>query len=76
MTHKKYGLLEDGSIEPLWYCNLYALDESEMRDIEEENGKYYLYHDRASFDENGKLTRIAYCKHEIIKEADNVEELK
>lgn len=70
MTHKKYGLLEDGSIEPLWY------DDIEMRDIRNENSEYYLLHDKFSFDDNGNLKRISYCKHKIIKEADNVEELK
>ncbi len=70
MKHRKYGLLEDGTIEPLWY------DDKEMRDITKEKGKYYLLHDRFSFDEKGNLRRICYCKHQIIKEADSVEELK
>ena len=70
MKHKKYGLLEDGTIEHLWY------DDKEMRDIREEKEKYYLFHDRFIFDEKGNLRRIDYCKHQIIKEADSVEDLK
>ena len=60
---KKYALLEDGTIEPLYYSN------GELRRVEQENGAYYLYHDVFL----GSC--IAYMRHKIIKEADTKEEL-
>lgn len=60
---KKYALLEDGTIEPLYY------DNDELRRVEQENGAYYLYHDVF------KGSCIAYYRHKIIKEADTKEEL-
>lgn len=72
MNHKKYGLLEDGTIEPLYYD---FKDEdgnpiNEQRMIEEENGEYFLLHDV------WMAGGIAFCCHKIIKEADTKEELK
>lgn len=61
---KKYALLENGTIEPLYYSN------GELRRIEQErDGTYHLYHDVFY----GNI--IAYCDHKIIKEADTKEEL-
>ena len=72
MNHKKYGLLENGTIEPLYYD---FKDEdgnpiNEQRMIEEENGEYFLLHDV------WMAGGIAFCCHKIIKEADTIEELK
>ena len=69
MEHKKYGLLENGEIEPLYYG-----DFVEPRYIVEENGKHYLLHDVYKTTDKGLM--ICYCKHEIINEADSYEELE
>ena len=64
MEHKRYALLEDGSISPLKYSD------GSLRWIELEDGEYYLYHDVWT----GKA--IALYRHKIIKEADTIEELR
>ena len=72
MMHKKYGLLEDGTIEPLYYdLDGDLLDPDNERHIEYDvkKGAFVLYHDRW-FDGN-----IAYCCHAIIRESDDKEEL-
>ena len=66
MKHKKYALLDNGNIEPLWY------DDVEMRQIE----KGYLIYDKVEFYDNGSLKSISLCKSKIIKEADTIEELE
>jgi len=69
MYHQKYALLEDGTIESLYYEN------NEPRWIEKEGKYYYLIHDRPIIKDN-KLVAVALCKNRIIKEADNKEELE
>lgn len=68
--HKRFALIEDNTIEPLYYG-----DSDEQRWIELEKGKYYLYHD-VLISENGKITSIALMRHQIVKESDNVNLLK
>lgn len=68
--HKRFALIEDNTIEPLYYG-----DSDEQRWIELEKGKYYLYHN-VLISENGKITSIALMRHRIIKESDNINLLK
>lgn len=64
MEHKRYALLENGSIAPLKYSD------GSLRWIEFEDDEYYLYHDVWTG------SALALCRDKIIKEADNLEELK
>ncbi len=62
--HKRYALLENGTIEPLFY------DKHEMRNIEDgKDGSSYLIHDVYL---NGC---IALCRNKIVRESDNREDL-
>ena len=72
MKHKKFALLDDGTIEPLYY------DEecTEERYIEEENDRYYLYHDVFIFDEEKNIVSIALKKNMIIKESNSEKKLE
>ncbi len=59
LTHA-YALLEDGSIEPLWYEN------GEQRNAyQDEGGSYYLDHDVPFA--YGTLRGIAYSHSRIVK---------
>ena len=71
-NHKKYALLDDGTIEPLYYDVNDTLDWDNLRHIEhDDNGENpCLVHDR--WDADG----IALCVNKIIKEADTIEELE
>lgn len=69
MEHKKYGLLENGDIEPLYYG-----DYVEPRLIVEEDNEFYLLHDVYKTTDKGLM--ICFCKHKIIKESDSYEELE
>lgn len=63
----KYALLEDGTIEPLFYEF-----NGEPRDAyQDEEGKFYLDHDRWK---NRNL--VVYYHHRIIATSDDEEELK
>jgi len=62
---KRYCLLKNGDIESCYY------GDGEMRFIyKEEDGKYYLYHDKIF------AFGIATCHSEIIAFADTEDELK
>lgn len=61
--HKRYALLENGTIEPLYY------DRHSSRWIEEEKGQSFLIHD--VFFGNC----IALCRHRIVKESDYKDDL-
>ena len=67
MSHKKYALLEDGTIEPLYYSN------DEPRSIDEEKNRLNL--DRIKFF-GGKSYSILTMSLKIIKEGDSREELE
>lgn len=47
MKIKRYGLLENGQIEPLYYG-----DTDEMRDVAREGRRWYLYHREADVFKN------------------------
>jgi len=67
---KKYGLLENGSIQRLWY------DDEEPRHIENIEGYDYLLYDKIELNENGTLKRIGLHIGKIIAQADTIEELE
>lgn len=68
--HRKYGLLENNTIENLYYSN------GEERIIVKEKDSYYLYHDVFQFDKDGKLEKVHLYKHKIVRESDNMNFLK
>ena len=70
--HKKYALLDDGTIEPLYYDVNDTLDWDNLRHIEyDDNGENpCLLHDR------WVCGGVALCVNKIIKEADTIEELE
>ena len=65
---KRYALLEDNTIEPLYY----DYDNNEERWIEEEDGELYLMVDRWNKD----YTIQKLLKLKIIKQSDNKEDLE
>ena len=69
-----YALLEDGTIEPLWYGKDHSDFENRRMAYKGEDGKYYLDHDR--YFKRGHLEGWAYYHHQIIRTADTKEELK
>ena len=69
MKIKKWGLLKDGSIEVLYYSD------GELRNIEKYKGKMYLNHDVYLKNNQGEIIAQAYCRHEIIKQSDDINEL-
>ena len=71
LEHKKYALLENNTIEPLYYDN----DKLEQRRIEKEGKDFYLYHDKYEF-KGGKLFSISLHKDKIIQESDDIDFLK
>ena len=70
----EYALLEDGTIEPLWYHSEDGTKEQRWCYKDEENGQYYLDHDRW-FKFNG-LSTVGRFHHRIIRTADTEEELR
>ena len=70
MKIKRYGLLENGQIEPLYYG-----DTDEMREVVREGRHYYLYHDEYRQMPNGS-TMQCLMRHRIVKMADRKEKLK
>ena len=70
IEHRKYALLENGSIQSLWY------DEEEPRMIENIEGYDYLVYDKIDLDENARIKCISLCVGKIIQEADTIEELE
>lgn len=65
----KYALLEDGTVEPLYYKN------GEPREaFQDEDGKCYLVHDRL-IRING-ANSIAFCHLRIIATADDIKEFE
>ena len=68
--HRKYALLENGSIQSLWY------DEEEPRMIENIEGEDFLVYDKITLDENTGIKSISLCLGKIIQEADTIEELE
>lgn len=68
----EYALLEDGTIEPLWYHSEDGT--KEQRDAYQENGKFFLNHDRW-FSYLG-ITGISQYHHKIIRTSDSKEELE
>ena len=68
----EYALLEDGTIEPLWYHSEDGT--KEQRDAYQENGKFFLIHDRR-FSYLG-ITGISRYRHKIIRTSDSKEELE
>ena len=70
--HKKYALLDDGTIEPLYYDVNAPLDYDNLRWIETEDDgrKPCLYHDKWI------AGGCALYVNAIIKEADTIEELE
>ena len=68
-----YALLDDGTIEPLWYNNDHSPDNQRMA-YKDEDGKYYLDHD-IYFEFMGKQAQ-GYVHSEIIRTADTKEELE
>lgn len=63
---QKYALLEDGTIEPLWF----EFDETEQRTCYYEEGVAYLDHDRC---DNPYLQKR--CHHRILATANTKKEL-
>ena len=75
---KLWGLLEDGSIEPLYYGVKKDTKSSkglEPRWVEQEKKKWFLQHDRYMCDKNGKVVAIATCYSRIIEQSDDLEEI-
>ena len=70
-----YALLDDGTIEPLWYNNDHSPDNQRMA-YKDEDGKYYLDHDRPLHYGGGFSLIMAYVHSEIIRTADTKEELE
>ncbi len=69
--HKKYALLENGDVQPLYYSN----GEERMIWWEEEDNCFSLSYDkfyRVDKDTCGH----ALCNSKILRESDNIEELK
>lgn len=67
LSHK-FALLEDGSVEPLFY------EDGDPRQAYEEDGKFYLDHD-VWFEFGGGMCQ-AYMHSEIVRTADSTEELE
>lgn len=65
----RYALLNDGTIEPLFYSN----GETRMA-YKDEDGKFYLDHDR--WGEFLGNRACFYCHHELVRTSDNREELE
>ena len=70
IEHRKYALLENGSIQSLWY------DDEEPRMIENIEGYDYLVYDKIDLDENAGIKSMSLCVGKIIQEADTIEELE
>ena len=68
--HRKYALLENGSIQNLWY------DDEEPRMIENIEGYDYLVYDKIDIRDNGDIRSIGLFLGRIIQEADTIEELE
>ena len=71
LSHE-YALLEDGTIEPLWYHSEDGT--KEQRNAYQERGKFFLDHDR-QFSYLG-ITGISRHHHKIIRTSDSKEELE
>lgn len=65
----KYALLENGTIEPLFYS-----DGEPRMAYQGEDGKHYLDHD--VWGEFMGRRACFYCRHEIIKTSDDRDELE
>ena len=70
VEHRKYALLENGSIQSLYY------DDVEMRHIENIEGYDYLLYDKIDISDNGDIRSIGLFLGKIIQEADTIEELE
>lgn len=60
---KRFGLLENGTIEPLYYGN-----SDEPREVVRESGGWFLYHDEYVLTPNGIMQQL--LRHKIVKMAD------
>ena len=65
-----YALLEDGTIEPLWYGKDHSDFENRRTAYKGEDGKYYLDHDK------WKGNIVFFCHHKIVKTANTKKELE
>lgn len=64
---QEYALTESGEVVSIWYC------EDEMREIEQKNGKQYIYYDEIIKTEKGMCQALK--KELIIETSDDFEYL-